>query len=156
MKIITLIGCSLVGMIITSAVVAENYSYPVSLVDEYFDSYGNLSWEDEQAHLDGFAFELQSNEHLVGYIIVYAGRQSCVDEAKERALRAKEYLVKTRGIQANRIKWIDGGYREKLTVILQPLPHNAPGLVPSPTIKPSEADIKRCKPKFTKRKMRGS
>jgi hypothetical protein len=121
-----------------------------------FDSYGGLSWEDEKAHLDNFAIALQHDPDSIGYILVYAGRRACVGEAKERALRAKEYVVETRGIQASRIKWIDGGYREKLTTILQPVPRGAPEFAASPTIKPSEVQtIKNCIPKTSKRKRRG-
>ena len=121
-----------------------------------FDSYGAISWEDEKAHLDNFAIALQHDPDSLGYIIVYAGRRACVGEAKDRAQRAKKYVVETRGIQATRIKWIDGGYREELTVILQPVPRGAPELTASPTLKPTEVQIiKNCKPKSPKPKQRG-
>jgi hypothetical protein len=117
-------------------------------VDQWFDSYGDLSWEDERAHLDNFAVALQHDAHAIGYIIVYAGRVACVRDARDRALRAKKYLVTTHGIEANRIKWIDGGYREKLTVILQPAPGAEAKLIASPTLKRSEVRILRnCKQK---------
>jgi len=122
-----------------------------------FDSYGAISWEDEKAHLDNFAIALQHDPDSIGYIIVYAGRRACVNEAKDRVLRAKKYVVETRGIQASRIKWIDGGYREELTTILQPAPRGAPELTASPTLKPSEVQIvKNCKPKSPKTRKRGS
>jgi hypothetical protein len=124
-------------------------------LDQLFDSYGDISWEDEKAHLDNFAIALQHDPELVGYIIVYAGRRACVDEAQDRARRAKEYLQKSRGIQENRIRWIDGGHREELTVILQPTPRSEPELTASPTLKPSDVVIKNCKPKPSKRKKRG-
>jgi|ERR1700752_1735978 len=122
-----------------------------------FDTYGGISWELEKLHLDNFAIQLQHESDSIGYIIVYAGRRACVDEAKDRALRAKKYVVETRGIQASRIKWIDGGYREELTVVLQPAPRGAPELTASPTLKPSEVQIiKNCKPKSPKSRKRGS
>ena len=134
-----------------------NYGWISSVTDQWFDSYGNLSWENEKAHLDNFAIALQHDPDLIGYIIVYAGRRACVGEARDRALRAKRYVVETRGIQASRIKWIDGGYREELTVILQPAPRGAPELTASPTLKPSEVQIiKNCKPKSPKPRKRGS
>ncbi len=127
------------------------------VADQWFDSYGDLSWEDEKAHLDNFAIALQNDPDSIGYIIVYAGRRSCVGEAKDRALRAKKYLVQTRAIEASRIKWIDGGYREELTVILQPAPRGAPELTASPTLKRSEVQlIKNCKSKASKPRKRGS
>jgi hypothetical protein len=122
-----------------------------------FDSYGALSWEAEKARLDNFAATLQHNPESIGYIVVYAGRRACVGEAKDRALRANKYVVETRGIQASRIKWIDGGYREELTVILQPVPSGAPEPTASPTLKPNEVRIiKNCKPKPSKRQRHGS
>ena len=122
-----------------------------------FDSYGAISWDLEKLHLDNFAIQLQHTPDSIGYIIVYAGRRACVGEAKERALRAKKYVVETRGIQASRIKWIDGGYREELTTILQPAPRGAPELTASPTLKPSEVQIiKNCKPKSHKPRKRSS
>lgn len=125
------------------------------VADQWFDSYGDLSWEDEKAHLDNFAIALQNDPDSIGYIIVYAGRRSYAGESKERALRAKKYVVKTRGIKASRIKWIDGGYREELTTILQPGPRGAPDLTASPTLKLSEVQIiKNCKPKSPKPRKR--
>jgi hypothetical protein len=128
---------------------------PVLAPDEPFDSYGNISWEDEKAHLDNFVIALQRDSNLVGYIIVYAGRQACLGEAGDRALRAKQYVVETHGIDENRVIWVDGGHREKLTIVLQPIERNVPKLTPSPTIKPGEAIVRSCKRKSTKRKLRG-
>jgi hypothetical protein len=134
-----------------------NHRWRPSTSDQWFDSYGDLSWDDEKAHLDNFAIALQHDPSLIGYIIVYAGRSACVGEAKDRALRAKKYLIQTRGIQESRVKWIDGGYREGLTVILQPIPRGAPELTASPTVKPSDVHIIRnCKSKTSKRKTKGS
>lgn len=122
-----------------------------------FDTYGTITWELEKAHLDNFAIALQQDPDSIGYIIVYAGRRACVGEAKERALRAKKYLVEIRGIQASRIKWIDGGYREEPTVILQPASRAGTKLTASPTLKRSEVQIiKNCKPKVSKPMTRGS
>ena|SRR5688572_11304221 len=141
---------SLVGFARTSPRVLAAMS------DQWFDSYGNISWEDEKAHLDNFAIALQQDPNLIGYIMVYAGRSACVGKARDRALRAKMYLVETRGISQPRIKWLDGGYREELTVILQPLPSGVPELTASPTLKPSEVRIiKNCKPTSRDKYLRG-
>jgi len=134
-----------------------NHGWLTSGDHQWFDSYGDLSWEEEKAHLDNFAIALQHDSDSIGYIIVYAGRRACVGEAKDHALRAKKYVVATRGIKSRRIKWIDGGYREELTVILQPAPRGAPELKASPTLKSSEVQIvKNCKPKSPKPRKRGS
>ena len=142
---------SLVGFARTSHLLLTAMS------DQWFDSYGNISWENEKARLDNFAIALQQDSNLTGNIVIYAGKRSCANEAKDRALRAKKYVVETRGIHESRVKWVDGGYREELTVILQPVPCGAPELTASPTLKPSEVRIIRnCKPKTSKPKKRGS
>jgi hypothetical protein len=122
-----------------------------------FDYYSDIPWPDETGRLDNFAIALQHDPKLIGYIIVYAGQRACVREAQDRARRAKKYLVEIRGIQESRVKWLDGGYREELTVILQPVPPGAPELTASPTVKPSDVQlIKNCKPKSPKPRKRGS
>jgi hypothetical protein len=64
-----------------------------------FDEYSDLSFEDEKARLDNFAIYLQKNEpKFKSYIIVYAGQRTPSGEAQARAKRAKDYLVKVRGI----------------------------------------------------------
>lgn len=135
-------------LVYAAGVARTDPSLLASTVDEWFDSYGDISWEDEKAHLDNFVIALQNDLGRTGYIIVYAGRRSCENQSKDRALRAKKYLVETRGIPARRIKWIDGGYREDQTVILQPVPRDSPKLKASPTLKRSEVQIiKNCKSK---------
>jgi hypothetical protein len=147
MRVISVIGGVSIGGL---------YSRPALTVHEYFDAYGNVSWEDEKAHLDNFALALQRDLNLTGYIVVYAGRRACLGEAKYRALRAMKYVVKTHNIRENRIRWIDGGYQEELRVILQPLEPDAPEFIASPTLNPSEVIIKNCKPKSTKLRKRHS
>lgn len=143
------------GMCVALASIASlsetNHRWATSAADQWFDSYGNLSWKDEKAHLDNFAIALQQDTSLIGNIIVYAGKSSCANEARDRALRAKKYVVETRGIQEKRIKWMDGGYREELFIILQPMPLDALELTASPTLKRSEVRItKNCKSKNLK------
>ena len=144
-------------VILGSLLMMSAFPFAAKAQFDPFDSYGAISWEDEKAHLDNFAIALQHDPDSVGYIIVYAGRRACVGEAKDRALRAKKYVMETRGIQESRIKWIDGGYREGMTVILQPAPRGAPELTASPTLSWSEVQIiKNCKRKGFKPKKHGS
>jgi len=123
----------------------------VLTVDEYFDSYGDVSWEEEKAHLDNFGIALQRDSNIIGYIIVYAGHRACLGEAQDRALRAKQYVVKIHGIEESRVMWIDGGHREKLTTVLQPIERGALKPIPTPTIEMSDVQIiNNCKPKTIK------
>lgn len=114
-------------------------STPVCRCD--LDSYGDISFEDEQARLDNFAIAVLEVPGSQGYIIAYGGRRGRRGEAAERGERARDYLVSRRGIEPARIVVLDGGYRDELTVVLSVVP---PGVHPpaaSPTVDPSEVEI---------------
>jgi hypothetical protein len=119
----------------------------VSLPTTPFDEYGNICWEDEQARLDNFAIQIQNDESLIGYIIVYAGRISCSDEAKYRAERARKWVVLKRGIKSDRLVVRDGGYRDDLQTVLHLQPKNFPEYVATPTLRKDQVSIRRCRDK---------
>lgn len=120
-----------------------------SIVDAPFDEYGNVCWLDETARLDNFAIQLQQNPDWIGYITVYAGRRSCTGEAQARALRAKKWVVGTRGVKPNRIVLRDGGYREDVTTVLQPMLRGKPAFPVVPTLESSKVEIlRKCKGKI--------
>jgi hypothetical protein len=62
-------------------------------------------------------------------------------EAEARAARAKEYLVKVRGIDARRIVTIDGGHREDLTVELYIVPSGDTPPFSTPTVDPNDVQV---------------
>lgn len=98
-----------------------------------FDEYSNIRFSDEKARLDNFAIHLQKDEpQFKGYIIVYAGPKTHSGETEARAKRAKDYLVKVRGIDAARIVTIDGGCRDRLEVELYALPSSMSPPTPTP------------------------
>jgi hypothetical protein len=108
-----------------------------------FDSYGNICIEDEHARLDNFAIQLQQSTSTVGYIIVYAGRSSCVDEAKYRGKRAKDWVVK-RGVKADRLIVKDGGYRKDVQTILLITGKEVPLEPMAANLEKDEISIRRC------------
>jgi hypothetical protein len=66
----------------------------------------------ELLHLDQLLGELQNQPERHGYIIVYApsvGSKS--DTALAYAARMKRYLVVARGLNAGRVRVVDGGFR---------------------------------------------
>lgn len=141
--------CLCAAICLLSTFPAEAYfrSLP-SPIDQIFDEYGDLSWENEKARLDNFAIALQQNPEVTGYIYVYAGRRACRGEAQAHAIRAKKYVVEVRGVKANRILLRDGGYREELSVNLVLAPPGAPELQAVPTVNPNEIEsTKKCKKK---------
>ena len=98
-----------------------------------FDEYSNIPFSDEKARLDNFAIYLQKDEPTFkGYIIVYAGPRSRSGQARARAKRARDHLVKVRGIKAERIVTIDGGCRDRLEVELYALPSSMSPPTPNP------------------------
>jgi hypothetical protein len=82
-----------------------------SLLDEF----GNINEEDELARLDHLAIILQEDPRFQVHIVFYGGRFSQPNEALRRAERAKDYLVKSRGLEADRVLPINGGYRDEVS-----------------------------------------
>jgi len=99
-----------------------------------FDEYGDLIQDDESVRLSAFAANLARNSNAQGYILVYGGRLDPVGRARRYALRAKNYLVSTAGLNSDRIVTIDGGQRESLTVELWIVPSGTQPPTPTPTL----------------------
>lgn len=98
-----------------------------------FDEYADISVEDENARLDNFAIYLLKNgPQFTGYIIVYAGQQMRSGKAQARAKRAKDYLVKVRGLEKSRIVTINGGCRDRLELELYAVPSAMSPPTPTP------------------------
>jgi hypothetical protein len=95
-------------------------------VSRPFDKFGDLAFADEKKRLDYFAEQLVKETDAQAHIIVY-GRPNAprAGEAQTRADRAKEYLVKKRGIAAERIVTLDGGVRSRLMIELWLTPQGA-------------------------------
>ena len=80
-----------------------------------FDEVLGSNWEEAMAHIDAYALQLQSEPTSIGVIIVYGGRYGRRGEAQAWGQCLNDYVVKRRGISANRIVFLNGGYRESLT-----------------------------------------
>jgi hypothetical protein len=120
-----------------------------TVLSRKFDEYGDIRFNDEKARLDNFAIQLQNEPGATGYIIAYGARTGPAGQAQARADRAVNYLVNTRGIDQQRLRTIDGGCREDLTVELWIQPQGAP---------PPAADASStvpCEPKAVRRGRRG-
>ena len=112
--------------VITVIVVAFDTQFGASKMDEYFESYGELSWEEETLRLDNLAHFLQLKRDFVGYIAFYTGKKDNSGRVKERVGRAKDYLVCRRKIDEARIITVDAGQRAETQTILHPAPKDAP------------------------------
>ena len=104
-----------------------------------FDEFGDLNCEDEYARLDNLALQLQNEPNAKAVIVFYGGRRfrgrlPKRDEAASRAARLKPYLVQRRGIPAERVQVIDGGYKEEFQIQLWVIPIEVQMPLPDPTI----------------------
>lgn len=111
-----------------------------------FDRYSNVSWDDEQARLETFVIELQTERGAQGFIVVYAGRISRPNEAYYRGQRARTYItacVRTGDpcVEPSRVETRDGGYREARTTELWIVPLGANLPAATPTLRPDEVTI---------------
>lgn len=101
---------------------------------EKFDGFGDVNCEDEMAHLDNFAVQLQHEPQMIGYIMVYGGQRHKHGDPKARASRMKDYLTRNRGVDAKRVVTIIGGYREQVEVELLIWPASVGLPQASPTV----------------------
>jgi hypothetical protein len=139
---------------------AQTVPEPPTIVDFFpFDTYGKISTDDEKARLDNLAIHLLEDPKQVAYIFVYAGQQPCAGETQAKIAFIKNHLVKTRGIEPDRVIVRDGGHREELTVELWPWTRAGEVSPPSaaPTIDPGEVRMRRnCNPISRRRRGRHS
>lgn len=138
-------------LMIFCVIVVNAQAGPAPSEARKFDEFGDVGCEDEKARLDNFANELQSNPDARGYIVFYGGKRQLNParrnsnpalprrgEAEARAARLKPYLNDSRGVDANRIVVVNGGYRDQWTAELWIGPQGANPPTLSPTIKPQE------------------
>ena len=105
---------------------------PVPLAQK-IDSYGSVSTNNERAKLSLFAAQLLQQPGAQGYVLFYGGRRG-VSGAARTGKRAKAYLVKERGIAADRIVIVEGGQKERLTIDLWIVPTGSTPPQPTPTV----------------------
>jgi hypothetical protein len=103
------------------------------------------NWESAMARLDNFAVELQANPNAVGVLIVYGGQLGRRGEARAWSACIRSYLVDRRGIAANRIVMVNGGYRKTLTVEMWETTDRNHMPNPQPHIKPRDVRFKKGK-----------
>ena len=135
-------------LFVASVVLADRSRESARAPITAFDRWENICWSFEKTRLDNFAIHLQQAPSVLGYIVVYAGRESCADEAATRALRAKKWLEK-QGVSANRILWINGGFLEQTETQLWVWPPGEGPFPVDPRLKSSEVKIvKMCRGKI--------
>lgn len=106
-----------------------------------FDTFGDVPAAQEYERLDSLAAELLRQPDTVGYIIAYASMRALIGEAKGRASCARDYLLKKHRIKPERIRVIDGGYRQAREVELYVEPRKGPVPLAVPSVRPSKVKI---------------
>jgi hypothetical protein len=104
---------------------------PPTINSKKFDEFPSVAFDDDKARLDNLVIELQNTPNAQGYLIVYGGRRSRTGQADRLSARARDYLVKTRGIDASRLVIINGGMREQDSFELWIVPQGAKPPTPS-------------------------
>ena len=90
--------------------------------DYKFDEWDDIPFDEEKLRLDHIAQALQLAPEKIVYLEINAGKRACVGESQARAVRAKNYLVRQRKINADRIKWRDRGYCEEVSIVVWLVP----------------------------------
>jgi hypothetical protein len=103
----------------------------------------NYNWEELMLQLDFCAVLLQNEPAASAYIIVYDGRRSRRGEVQGWMHCIKNYLVELRGMDAHRIRIVNGGYRRNKTVELWLVTPTDSLPKPTPTIKPKDVKFRK-------------
>jgi hypothetical protein len=123
-----------------------------------FDAYeGDHTLNDEKARLGNFSQALKRTpeSQYFGYLLVYAGRRACANEAQKHSAWAKHFLVNELGVPPHRIVTIDGGHREQATVTMWIRPRDVGPPEANPSVSPNDARIvKRCRWEIPARRKR--
>jgi hypothetical protein len=104
-----------------------------------FDQFPSVAFDDDKARLDNLAIELQNSPDSTAYIMIYAGRTSRAGQADKLGNRTMDYLTTQRGVDAQRIVIINGGYRESDFIEIWICPPGAKPPQPTPTVQPGDA-----------------
>jgi hypothetical protein len=61
------------------------------------------------ANVDFFSIEIMKDPNLIGYIVIYSGKDTCRGEAQAHAERMKDYLMQVRRVPWDKVMWRDVG-----------------------------------------------
>lgn len=92
------------------------------------DEYGQIGGCDHSARLDNFAITLQNDPSVIGYVVVYGPEGEKFGTAKFQFSLTSDYLVNSRGLDGDRIKFVYAGRNSDLTqpkIELWLAPHDA-------------------------------
>jgi len=103
-----------------------------------FDQFPSIAFDDTKARLDNLAIELQNSPDTTAYVVIYAGRASRAGQADMLGRRTMDYLTMQRGVDAQRVVVINGGYRDTDFIEIWVCPPGAKPPQPTPTVQPGD------------------
>lgn len=81
---------------------------------DFYDSTRNA--EETRIVLDNLAKQLNTEPAFRVYLVAYAGKEACRNEARARLQEAKHYLKEKHKIDSSRVTLLDGGFQENWVV----------------------------------------
>jgi hypothetical protein len=103
-----------------------------------FDQFLSVAFDDDKARFDNLAIELQNSPDTTAYIVIYAGKNSRAGQADLLGKRSMDYLTITRGVDARRLVFVNGGYRDQDSIEIWLCPPGAHPPQPTPTVQPGD------------------
>lgn len=121
---------------VTLTVLGQETLTPLK-VEEYSKckqtAFGCINLEDEWARVDALAAKLRANPDSTAYIIGYKARLTLPGNSLHHLNYVRD-LIRSRVVDDSRVKVIDGGYRENLTIEFWIAPNGSSVPTPSQTI----------------------
>jgi hypothetical protein len=103
------------ALVVSFGVAAVAQTEPPAHPPGLFDELGDTLISDWLARADNLAVELQNRPAAKAYIVAYGVPNKLPGWPFRRANQVKGYLVQSRGIDAERIELVYGGYRDNVT-----------------------------------------
>ena len=142
-----LISCVVLSLCVVQTINAQEAKPGMIMKPDKYDEWGDVPFTTESARLEKIARQLKEWPLSMVYLVIHAGKTACKGEAEARGIRARDFLT-NRGIEPERIVWIDAGWQKKLMVQvwIWPPQLGRPEVATGENLKPSEVRIERgCK-----------
>ena len=139
---------SIKASILTLSLVLVMCNVPLAATDSYslkLDEFDGTNWEDAMARLDNLAITLSNEPGSIGVLIVYGGRRGRRGEAQAWGKCLRDYMVNSRGVSANRVVLVDGGFRDAITAEIWKSAGKQYIPTPAPTVDPKDVRFRKGK-----------
>ena len=108
-------------------------STEIGLHPNKVDEFGYILYSDLSARMDGYFIQLNNDPSASGYVVIYASRAGGKKDAA-KVIRNIKMAVRFRRYDESRVKVVDGGFREEMTVEFYLVPAGVEPPKPTPTL----------------------